>query len=106
MWELFGDSDQQFRVVSAARAPRGGGLEVFGLAEDGSVWQNLSTTPSIDDWTGWSLFGRQPGPGRVFPSRSNPGLVSLGVNISWDGRLRVFGAASDGSAWLNAQTWG
>jgi hypothetical protein len=42
MWELFGDSDHQFRVVSAVRAPRGGGLEVFGLAEDGSVWQNLS----------------------------------------------------------------
>jgi hypothetical protein len=31
--------------------------------------------------------------------------VSLGVNASWDGRLRVFGAASDGGAWLNAQTW-
>jgi hypothetical protein len=32
--------------------------------------------------------------------------VSLGVNISYDGRLRVFGAASDGSTWLNAETWG
>ena len=106
MWELFGDPDQQFRLVSAVRAPRGGGLEVFGLAEDGSVWQNVSTTPSIDDWTGWSLFGGRLGLGRVFPGRSKPGLVSLGVNSSWDGRLRVFGAASDGSAWLNAQTWG
>jgi hypothetical protein len=106
MWELFGDSDHQFRVVSAARAPRGGGLEVFGLAEDGSVWQNVSTAPSVDDWTGWSLFGRQPGPGRMFPGRGNPGLVSLGVNIAYDGRLRVFGAASDGSSWLNAQPWG
>jgi len=106
MWELFGDSDQQFRLVTAVRPPRGGGLEVFGLAEDGSVWQNLSTTPSVDDWTGWSLFGRQPDPGRRFPGRSNPGLVSLGVNIAYDGRLRVFGAASDGSAWLNGQTWG
>jgi hypothetical protein len=105
MWELFGDSDYQFRVVSAVRAPSGGGLEVFGLAEDGSVWQNLSTTPSIDDWTGWSLFGRRPGSGRVFRGRGNPGLVSLGVNASWDGRLRVSGAASDGGAWLNAQTW-
>lgn len=105
MWELFGDSDQPFRVVSAVRAPRGGGLEVFGLAEDGSVWQNVSTTPSIDGWTGWSLFGRRPDPGRRFPGRSNPGLVSLGVNISWDGRLRVFGAASDGSSWMNGQTW-
>jgi hypothetical protein len=106
MWELFGDSDHQFRVVSAAGAPRGGGLEVFGLAEDGSVWQNVSTTPSVDDWTGWSLFGRQPGPGRMFPGRGNPGLVSLGVDIAYDGRLRVFGAASDGSSWLNEQTWG
>jgi hypothetical protein len=105
MWELFGDSDYQFRVVSAVRAPSGGGLEVFGLAEDGSVWQNLSTTPSIDDWTGWSLFGRRPGSGRVFRGRGHPGLVSLGVNASSDGRLRVFGAASDGGAWLNAQTW-
>ena len=106
MWELFGDSDQQFRRVSAVQAPRGGGLEVFGLAEDGSVWQNLSTTPSVDDWTGWSLFGRRPDPGRGLPGRSNPGLVSLGVNISYDGRLRVFGAGNDGSAWLNGQTWG
>lgn len=81
-------------------------LEVFGLAEDGSVWQNVSTTPSIDGWTGWSLFGRRPDAGRRFPGRSNPGLVSLGVNIAWDGRLRVFGAASDGSSWMNAQTWG
>jgi hypothetical protein len=106
VWELFGESDQPFRVVRAVRAPRGGGLEVFGLAEDGSVWQNVSTTPSIDDWTGWSLFGRRPGPGRRLPARSNPGLVSLGVNIAYDGRLRVFGAARDGSSWMNGQAWG
>jgi hypothetical protein len=105
MWELFGDSDQPFRVVSPVRAPRGGRLEVFGLAEDGSVWQNVSTTPSIDGWTGWSLFGRRPDTERRFPGRSNPGLVSLGVNIAWDGRLRVFGAASDGSSWMNGQAW-
>jgi hypothetical protein len=106
MWELFGDSDQPFRVVAAVRAPRGGGLEVFALAEDGSVWQNASTSPAVDGWTGWSPFGRRPDPGRRYPGRSNPGLVSLGVNIAWDGRVRVFGAAGDGSSWMNGQTWG
>ena len=39
MWELLGESDQPFRAVVAVLAPRSGGLEVFGLAEDGSVWQ-------------------------------------------------------------------
>jgi hypothetical protein len=106
MWEFLGESDQPFRVVVAVLAPRSGGLEVFGLAEDGSVWQNVTTTPAADDWTGWSLFGRRPDPGRLFPGRSNPGLVSLGVNMAYDGRLRVIGAASDGSAWMNGQTWG
>ena len=102
MWELFGESDNPFRLVSAVRSIRSGGLEVFGLAEDGSVWQNVSTTPSIDGWTGWSQFGRR----RRIPDRSNPGLVSLGTNWGLDGRLRVFGVASDGSSWMNAQTWG
>ncbi len=103
MWELLGESDKPFRMVSAVTNPRSTGLEVFGLAEDGSVWQNVATA---DDWTGWSLFGRRPDPGRLFASRSNPGLVSLGVNLSHDIRLRVIGAASDGSAWMNEQTWG
>jgi hypothetical protein len=106
MWELLGDPDHEFRGVSAVRPPRGDGLEVFGLAEDGSVWHTLSTTPSIEDWTSWSLFGGQLDPGRLPPGRGGPALESLGVNIAYDGRLRVFGAAGNGSTWLNAQDWG
>ncbi|HLM65459.1 MAG TPA: hypothetical protein VK306_14255 [Acidimicrobiales bacterium] len=104
MWELFGESDQRFRVVSAVRNP-GSGLEVFGLAEDGSVLQNVESTPSIDDWTGWSPVGRRPVLRRLFPDRSSPGFLSLGVNTSYAGLLRVFGVARDGSAWTNGQTF-
>jgi hypothetical protein len=103
MWELFG-SHPPLRVVSAVRNP-GSGLEVFGLAEDGSVWQNVENTSSVDDWTGWSRFSGRPGLRRIFPGRSNPGFLSLGVNWSNVGLLRVFGAAGDGSAWINEQTF-
>ena len=100
MWELFGDVDQPFRVVAADRTSN---LEVFGLAEDGSVWQNVENAP--DDWTGWSPFGQRPVLRRIFPTRSTPGLLTLGVNRSWRTYLRVFGAAPDGDAWMNNRTW-
>lgn len=105
MWEQFSEPGLVFREVSAVRAPRGGGLEVFAVADDGAVWQNASTA-TVDGWSGWSPFGRRPGRGGLLGGRSNPGLVSLGVNTSYDGRLRVFGAAPDGSAWWNVQLWG
>ena len=103
MWELFG-SHPPFRVASAVGNP-GGGLEVFGLAEDGSVWQNVENTPSVDDWTGWSQFSPRPGLGRIFRGRSNPEFRSLGVNLSYVGLLRVFGVAGHRSAWMNEQTF-
>jgi hypothetical protein len=62
MWTLFGGT-QPFRMVLAGLNVDGR-LEVFGLAEDDSVWHNLQMTPSVDDWTGWSPFGRSDLPGR------------------------------------------
>jgi hypothetical protein len=102
MWELFGESDQAFRVVAAGKTI-GHRLEVFGLAEDGSVWHNEEN--AADDWTGWFPFGQRPVLRRIFPTRSTPGLLSLGVNRSWRTYLRVFGAAPDGDAWMNNRTW-
>jgi len=101
MWELFGGS---FRVV-AADTNTDGRMEVFGLAEDDSVWRNMQNTPSVDDWTGWSPFGTRSGPRRIASARSNPGLRTLAVNRSYVGLMRAFGAARDGSAWINEQTW-
>jgi hypothetical protein len=106
MWELFG-GPQPFRAMSVDRNIDGR-LAVFGLAEDDSVWHNEENTPSVDDWTGWSPFGRRPGLlGRIAPVRSNPGLRTLVVNRSpYLGNLAVYGIGRDGNgAWINQETW-
>jgi hypothetical protein len=108
MWELFGDSDRPFRVVTA-QTNTDGRVEVFGVAEDDSVWRNVENTPfpAGDDWTGWSPFvtrARQ-GPPRLAQDQSIPGLRTLAVNSSWLGVMQAFGAAPDGSAWINEQIY-
>jgi hypothetical protein len=134
MWELLGGDAgprgreplfggrQPFRVISVDRNIDGR-LAVFGLAEDDSVWHNEEKTPSVvneetipsvDDWTGWSPFGRRPGflgriglLGRIVPARSSPGLRTLVVSRSpYLGNLAVYGIGrDDNTAWINEQTW-
>jgi hypothetical protein len=118
MWASFGGS-QPFRMVSADLNVDGR-LEVFGLAEDDSVWHNLQITPSVDDWTGWSTFGRSEFVwpfgrfwslvegglsrlGNLLPGGNSPGLGALAVHRGSFGHMGAFGVARDGSAWINRQ---
>jgi hypothetical protein len=118
MWTLFGGT-QPFRMVLAGLNVDGR-LEVFGLAEDDSVWHNLQMTPSVDDWTGWSPFGRSDfawpfgwggrlwarGVGRLadlLPGGNSPGLGTLAVTRGAFGHWGAMGVARDGSAWINLQ---
>ena len=121
MWQYFGAS-RPFRTV-VAETNTDGRMEVFGLADDDSVWHNEQTGPVVDDWTGWFPFGRSDSVwpligrgtlfdsvlhrvGRILPGGASPGLATLAVCRHPFGQLAAYGIARDGSAWRNPQSGG
>jgi hypothetical protein len=72
-----------------------GRLEIFGVGEDGALWQKWQVAPN-DGWSDWTALGT--------PAGGISLTVQVIVGRNQDGRQEVFAVGSDGNVWQIWQT--